>query len=77
VVVKRRATAVSLSVRDNGKGYDPARLSDRAHELGFGLTGIGERVRILKGTLAIDSRPQGGTNLTVEIPVKSPDTLPT
>ena len=72
VVIKLRATTVTLSVRDNGKGFDYPRLAEQPHEAGFGLTGISERARILKGTLTIDSKPQGGTSLTVEVPGKNP-----
>ena len=70
VVIKRRSNVVSLSIRDNGKGFDPATPSSRPHDLGLGLTGIGERVRILGGTLAIESKPGEGTILTVDIPIK-------
>lgn len=69
VVIKRKAKVVSLAIRDNGKGFDPARPSSQVHDVGFGLTGIAERVRVLGGTLAIDARPGAGTNLTVEVPL--------
>jgi signal transduction histidine kinase len=70
VVVKKQATAVSISIRDNGKGFDPARPSNQMDDFGYGLSGIGERVRILKGTLVIESQPSAGTSLTAEIPFK-------
>lgn len=69
VVIKKRPNSISLSIRDNGKGFDAARLSNQPHEAGYGLSGIAERVRILGGTLAIDSRPGEGTNAAVEIPL--------
>ena len=70
VVIKNRTTHVSISVRDNGRGFDVNSLSSAEPKaLGYGLTGIAERVRILGGTLTIDSRPGKGTNMTVEIPV--------
>lgn len=69
VVIKKRATTISLSIRDNGKGFDPAQLTARPLEHGFGLTGISERVHILKGTMTIDTQPGGGTSLAIEIPV--------
>ena len=68
VVIKKRTTVVSLSIRDNGRGFNPAKPSSQPHDLGYGLSGIAERVRILGGTLAIDSRPGEGTSLTVEVP---------
>jgi signal transduction histidine kinase len=72
VVVKKWPSVVSLSIRDNGRGFDPAKQSAQRHDLGYGLSGITERVRILKGTLAIDSKPGEGTSLTVEVPIPNP-----
>jgi signal transduction histidine kinase len=69
VVIKKRSAAVLLSIRDNGHGFDPAKPSHQPRDLGYGLTGITERVRILGGTLTIDSRPGGGTSVTVEAPL--------
>jgi signal transduction histidine kinase len=68
VVIKKRATSVSLSIRDNGRGFEPAKPSSEPHDHGYGLTGIAERARILGGTLAIESRPGEGASLTVEVP---------
>ena len=69
VVIKKRSAAVLLSIRDNGHGFDPAKTSPQPRDLGYGLTGITERVRILGGTLTMDSRPGGGTSVTVEVPL--------
>ena len=70
VVIKKRTNIISLSIRDNGKGFDANSVSAPApNALGFGLGGIAERVRILGGTLTIDSHPGSGTNLTIEIPI--------
>ena len=70
VVVKRRPGVVSLSIRDNGRGFAPDALgSANPSGAGSGLSGIAERVRILNGKLAVDSRPGAGTNLTVEVPL--------
>lgn len=69
VVIKKRAMVVSLSIRDNGRGFNPAKPSSEPHDLGYGLSGIAERVRILGGTLTIDSRPGEGASLTVEVPL--------
>lgn len=55
---------VTLTVEDDGTGFDPeARAADR-----FGLTGINERVRLMGGTLSIDSTPGAGTRVRVEVP---------
>ena len=71
VVVKKQATAVSISIRDNGQGFDPARPSTQTHDFGYGLSGIAERVRILKGTLVIESpagrglQPDSGNSIQI------------
>jgi signal transduction histidine kinase len=70
VVVKRSTTLVSLSIRDNGCGFDAATVdSSSAHDVGHGLSGMKERARILGGTFVLDSRFHQGTSLTMEIPV--------
>jgi two-component system sensor histidine kinase DegS len=62
-----------MSIRDNGHGFEPATLHEAdAHEVGYGLSGIKERVRILGGTFAIDARAGQGTALSIEIPVPVP-----
>lgn len=69
VVIKKRAATVSLSIRDNGRGFDAAKPLSDSRGLGYGLSGITERVRILGGTLTIDSRPGQGASLAVEVPM--------
>ncbi len=70
VVIKKQAESVSISIRDNGHGFDQSRPAAQMHDFGYGLSGISERVRILKGTLVIESQPGAGTSLTAEIPFK-------
>jgi signal transduction histidine kinase len=70
VVIKKLESSVSLSVRDNGCGFDPAKHSSPTQEIGYGLAGIRERARILSGTLTLDARAGKGTRLTVEMPFK-------
>jgi signal transduction histidine kinase len=70
VVIKNRTNVISLSIRDNGCGFEMNSASaSQPNSLGYGLSGIAERVRILGGTLTVDSCPSEGTNLTVEIPI--------
>ena len=61
--------AVNLDVRDDGQGFAPenAVANDGAGH-GFGLIGIHDRVRALRGTVAIESRPGEGTTVAVSIP---------
>lgn len=70
VVIKERSGVVMLSIRDNGRGCDSANQSSTSHDAGFGLSGMAERVRILGGTMTIDSKPGEGTRLNVDVPLK-------
>jgi signal transduction histidine kinase len=60
-----RHDLVSLTVQDNGMGFDAARLT----KTGLGLVGIQERVRDLNGKVNITSKPGHGTLVQVELPV--------
>lgn len=56
--------SISLSVEDDGKGFDPDQVpGDR-----LGLFGIQERVTLLGGVLDIQSRKGRGTRLLVRVP---------
>ncbi len=57
---------VHLSIVDDGKGFDLARA--RRATAGLGLVSIDERARLLRGSVRIDTQPQGGTRLHVRIP---------
>jgi signal transduction histidine kinase len=64
VSVQARDSVLELMVDDDGVGgADPAR--------GSGLTGLADRVAALGGTIAIESPPDRGTSLRVEIPLVS------
>lgn len=56
---------ITITVKDDGKGYS----KDSVH-YGIGLAGITERVRILNGSLSIESGTGSGTTVTVTIPVQ-------
>jgi PAS domain S-box-containing protein len=56
---------LTVSVRDNGRGFDPAQ---RPAE-GFGLLGVRERAYLVGGTSAIVSAPGEGTEVEVTLPL--------
>jgi PAS domain S-box-containing protein len=71
VAVKKKRQAVSFQVADNGQGFDWQRLQARdAAERGLGLAAMDERVRMLRGELAIRSRPGKGTRITFTLPLE-------
>src|SRR4051794_15583392 len=55
-----------LTVQDRGAGFDAAEVRSRE---GLGLSSMGERVRLVRGELAVDSGPGRGTTVTVRVPV--------
>lgn len=62
--------AVSLAVRDDGRGFQqPAVTATGGESEGLGLLGMRERVTILGGEMCVDSEPGQGTTVTVTIPV--------
>ena len=60
---------VTLTVKDDGIGFDPERL--RSGSQGLGLAGIRERVESSGGTFRIDSAPGRGTLLEIIIPTSA------
>jgi signal transduction histidine kinase len=57
---------VHLCIDDSGRGFD---LQAAMQGSGLGLTSMRERVRLLNGTIAIDSKLQHGTNIRVQVPL--------
>lgn len=55
-----------LSIRDAGKGFDPAGKRPGA-DSGWGLTFMRERARMLGGTFRVESTPGEGTRVSVEL----------
>jgi signal transduction histidine kinase len=58
------ADSVTLSVEDNGNGFDTTMSKD-----GLGLKNIKQRVEYLKGELIVDSRIGEGTIFMIEVPI--------
>ena len=57
---------VTITVRDDGVGFDPAARAIRERRLG--LTSMRERAESLGGTLTIETAPRSGTAVRVEVP---------
>jgi PAS domain S-box-containing protein len=59
---------VHLIVTDLGRGFD---VEAAIQGQGLGLTSMQERVRLLNGSIEIQSKPMGGTAVHVRIPLRS------
>lgn len=62
--LKRENGDLYMSVRDNGKGFDPSLVKS-----GIGLENIRRRASVLNGQISIISSPGSGCDLIVKIPV--------
>jgi len=63
VVVMRSADKLSVTVTDNGRGFDSQRVR------GMGLLGMEERVKRLGGILKVQSQAGHGTSVIAELPL--------
>jgi two-component system sensor histidine kinase UhpB len=64
ISLKQDREHISLQVRDDGFGFDPA-----LHQQGLGIFGMRERAALLDGTLTIQSRPGEGTLVQAVLPL--------
>jgi signal transduction histidine kinase len=55
---------LNIMIEDDGLGFDPNTAD------GMGLKTIKSRVKLLQGTFNIDSSPNSGTTITIEIPIR-------
>jgi len=59
---------IHLTVRDSGRGFDrEAAKTSR----GLGLISMEERLKLVRGTLSIDSRAKRGTTIHARVPLRS------
>jgi signal transduction histidine kinase len=70
VSVVQEAGAITVRVRDDGRGFDP---KDR--RTGFGLIGMRERAALVSGRLQLTTSPGAGTTVEVVIPAQSAERM--
>jgi signal transduction histidine kinase len=60
--------ALHLTVQDSGSGFD---WEAAKHGRGLGLTSMEERIKLVNGTLSIESQPRRGTTIHARVPLGS------
>jgi PAS domain S-box-containing protein len=70
VQLREDSGGIHLIIRDSGKGFD---VEAALRGKGLGLTSMRERVRLMNGTISIESKPMGGTTIHVRVPMESKD----
>jgi two-component system sensor histidine kinase DegS len=70
VAIGFSAGAVTLTITDDGRGFDPEAVQrNRAGH--FGIMGMQERAQSLGGVLTIQTGPGQGTQVRLSVPVRS------
>ena len=69
----RGVDEVGLRVSDRGVGFDPEMTMKTMNQSGLGLVSMRERLRLVQGTLAIESKPNGGTTIDARVPLSRSD----
>jgi signal transduction histidine kinase len=65
VNLEKEANSIMLSLQDDGKGFDKNNIKSN----GIGLGNMKKRTEIIGGIFTLESKPNKGTNLTIEIPM--------
>jgi signal transduction histidine kinase len=65
VVLRRMDGGLLLAVRDDGVGFNPGEPRGRGS---LGLVSMQERLRLVNGTLDVESAPGHGTSITAWVP---------
>ena len=60
---------ISFDYRDNGVGFDIAKTDQEG--VGLGILNIRQRVRILRGSIEMDSKPGAGSKTFIRIPIEN------
>lgn len=76
VVLDYGPTVVTLTIGDDGVGFDPVATAKRGPrpDGGYGLVGMADRLRLVGGSAAIESDPtrSAGTRVTATVPYDLP-----
>ncbi|HUJ68978.1 MAG TPA: GAF domain-containing sensor histidine kinase, partial [Syntrophorhabdales bacterium] len=64
-----RESVLGVQIEDAGVGFDVQAVLTAGN--GNGLHGIRERAMLLGGRFTVDARPEGGTRVTAEFPLRS------
>jgi signal transduction histidine kinase len=67
LMLRATTSALELSVRDDGRGFDEIAVPGNG---GYGITGMRERAEIRGGTLRVEGHGGGGTTVALTVPLR-------
>ena len=70
VVLRHHEHELRCSVRDDGRGFPIGINGAPCPPKGFGLDAMRERLAKVGGTMVAGSRPSGGAEVTIRIPLE-------
>jgi signal transduction histidine kinase len=68
LVLRRRRGRLLAVLQDNGRGFDPGRVSGSLH--GYGLDSMRRRVRMLGGSFRLSTALGRGTRVEISLPLR-------
>jgi signal transduction histidine kinase len=71
VQLREESGKIHLTISDSGRGFD---VKSAMQGKGLGLTSMQERVRLVNGSMKIESKPMTGTIISVSVPLRSEHT---
>jgi signal transduction histidine kinase len=69
VLLRGTRDEIQLEVIDRGVGFD---LDEAMGSHGLGMTSMRERLLLVNGAMAVESRPGAGTTVRARVPLRSP-----
>lgn len=67
LTLEQTSASLTLSVRDDGGGFEPSQISLNGH---YGITGMRERAGLINSTFRIESQPGRGTLVHLTVPMQ-------
>lgn len=71
VTLSLHQNRLTLSIRDDGPGFDPREVARRAGRESWGLTSMRERSELIGARFVVSARPGMGTEITVMLPLQA------
>ncbi|OGS36359.1 MAG: hypothetical protein A2293_05750 [Elusimicrobia bacterium RIFOXYB2_FULL_49_7] len=70
IAVSVDKSVIRVTVEDNGKGFDAARLLENKKNRGYGLFSVKEQLANLNGSMTVTSAPGSGTRVEMAAPLR-------